>query len=102
MPYLRGENPPGRAGMDEMILVGIIGSLLLLAAWAFEAVESIREHKALVDLRFSFIYLAGVIALDVYSIMINDAVFIFLNFAITATVATEILYTLVKFKKMKL
>ena len=84
-----------------MILIGIIGSLLLLAAWAFEAAESIREHKALVDLRFSFIYLAGVIALDIYSIMINDPVFIFLNVAITVAVAVEILYTLVKFRRVK-
>jgi len=85
-----------------MMLVGIIGSLLILAAWAFEAVESIREHKALVDLRFSFIYLAGVIALDVYSVMINDIVFIFLNFAITVVIVAEVLYTLVKFKRMKI
>lgn len=80
-----------------MMLIGMLGSLLILAAWAFEVVESAREHRALVDLRFSFIYLAGVIALDIYSIMISDSVFIFLNFAITAIIIMEILYTLWKF-----
>jgi lipid-A-disaccharide synthase-like uncharacterized protein len=87
--------------MDEMMIIGMLGSLLILAAWAFEAVESIREHKALVDLRFSFIYLAGVIALDAYSVLIGDPVFTFLNFAITAVIGAEILYTLWKFKRRK-
>lgn len=81
-----------------MMLIGMLGSLLILAAWAFEAVESAMKHKALVDMRFSFIYLAGVIALDMYSIIINDPVFIFLNSAITLIVAVEIAYTIRKLR----
>lgn len=84
------------------IIIGIIGSLCVLIAWAFDALESAREHKSLVDLRFSFLYLAGVVTLTIYSFIINNIIFMSLELAITVLVVAEIIYSLIKFKKMKL
>lgn len=65
-----------------MLIIGIIGLSLILFAWLFETVEAVREHKSLVDLRFAVIYLISVVILGVYSWLIADAVFLFLNVAL--------------------
>ena len=44
-----------------MIEIGIAGAILLLAAWLFETYESVKKHKALVDLKFAFIYIMSTI-----------------------------------------
>lgn len=83
------------------IAIGALGSLLILLAWIFEAIESIRKKKELVDVRFSFIYLAGALFLVFYSIIIEDPIFIVLNSIISILVASEILYAAFKPKRVK-
>jgi lipid-A-disaccharide synthase-like uncharacterized protein len=83
-----------------MSLTGIVGSVLILIAWLFETEESIRKHKSLVDLKFAFIYIVGIILLTIYSIEINEMIFVALNIALTVLIVFEILYTIYK-KKIK-
>ena len=84
-----------------MIEIGIAGALLLLFAWIFETYESIKRHKALVDLKFAVIYISSVTLLTIYAYLRNDAVFFYNNLALIALVLFEIFYTVHKTKKKR-
>lgn len=82
---------------------GIIGALLVVCAWSFEAFESIEHHRGLSDIKFAIIYLVAMSLLILHSAAIDDTVFIFLNTSILAIVAFEFSYTIYihKLKKKK-
>lgn len=80
---------------------GILGALFILGAWIFETYESVKNHKALVDLRFAFVYALGNVCLITYSWFIGDMVFLFINVGILSIVLFEIAYTLLIKKKGK-
>ena len=79
-----------------MIEIGIAGAVLLLVAWLFETIESVKHHKALIDLKFSIIYITSVTLLAIYAYQRNDAVFFYNNLALIALVLFEIFYTIYK------
>jgi lipid-A-disaccharide synthase-like uncharacterized protein len=79
-----------------MIEIGIAGAILLVLAWLFETLESIKKHKSLIDLKFALIYLLGTVLLSVYSYQENDYVFLGLQFCLIILVIFEIVYTLYK------
>jgi hypothetical protein len=81
-----------------MIEIGIAGAVLLLVAWLFETYESVKRHKALVDLKFAFIYIASTILLTVYAYQNNDVVFFSVNLLLIMLVLFEIAYTIYKTK----
>ena len=76
-----------------VLAVGVIGAVFLILAWVFEAREAVRRHKSLIDLRFAFIYLVGVSVLVLYSWLIQDMVFTWLNTIILIAVLLEIWYS---------
>ncbi len=76
------------------LIIGLIGAAILILGWGFQAIESVRRHKSLVDLRFAFTHFSGVAFLLAYSILINDSVFIPLNVIIVSLIALEIWYSL--------
>lgn len=82
-----------------MIEIGIAGALLLLFAWLFETYESIKKHKALVDLKFALIYITSTILLAVYSYQRNDQVFFIMQLCLIVLVLFEIFYTLHKTRR---
>jgi lipid-A-disaccharide synthase-like uncharacterized protein len=82
-----------------MIEVGIAGAVLLLAAWLFETYESIKRHKALVDLKFALIYIISTILLTVYAYQRNDVVFFSTNLLLIILVLFEIFYTIHKTRR---
>jgi hypothetical protein len=84
-----------------MIEIGIAGAILLLAAWAFETFESVKYHKALIDLKFALIYVSSTILLTIYSFQRNDMVFFSVNLLLIVLVLFEIAYTLIKIKKKR-
>ncbi|MBU3897224.1 MAG: hypothetical protein KJ697_04855 [Nanoarchaeota archaeon] len=77
------------------MIIGIIGVLLILVAWAVEAEESVRKHKSLIDLKFAIIYLVATSCLAIYSYQINDAIFFWFQIGLLAIVLFEIFYTIV-------
>ena len=83
-------------------LVGLVGAMILILAWLFETIEGVREHKALIDLRFAAASLIAVLLLVVYSWMIGNLIFYWLNTILAIIVILEIGYTVaikrVKFK----
>jgi len=82
-----------------MIEIGIAGAVLLLLAWLFETFESVKRHKALVDLKFAFIYIISIILLTIYAFQRNDMIFFTVNLALVFLVLFEIVYTILKIKK---
>ena len=79
--------------MIPPIVFGIIGSIFLLAAWLYETIEAVREHKSLIDLKFAFIYITANFFLLSYSILINDMIFITLQVVLICLVSSEIIYS---------
>ncbi len=73
--------------------IGAIGALLILGSWLFQTIKEVKKHKSLVDLKFSLIYLVGVIFLSTYSYLVSDPVFLWLNIAILLTILGEIIYS---------
>jgi len=82
-----------------MIEIGIAGAVLLLVAWLFETFESIKRHKALVDLKFALIYITSTILLTVYAYQRNDFVFFSVNICLIVLVLFEIAYTIHKTRR---
>jgi lipid-A-disaccharide synthase-like uncharacterized protein len=82
-----------------MIEIGIAGAILLLFAWLFETFESIKRHKALVDLKFALIYITSTILLTVYAYQRNDYVFFSVNICLIILVLFEIVYTIHKTRR---
>ena len=82
-----------------MIEIGIVGAVLLLVAWLFETFESIKKHKALIDLKFSLIYITSTILLTVYAYQRNDFVFFSVNICLIVLVLFEIIYTIHKTRR---
>ena len=82
-----------------MIEIGIAGAALLLFAWLFETFESIKRHKALVDLKFALIYITSTILLTVYAYQRNDYVFFSVNICLIILVLFEIAYTIHKTRR---
>ena len=76
-----------------MIEIGIAGAILLLVAWLFETYESVKRHKALIDLKFAIIYIISTILLTVYAFQRNDNIFFSVNqffFTLNSIVADSI------------
>jgi len=80
--------------------IGLAGAVILVIAWMFETIEGIREHKALIDLRFAVASLVAVILLIAYSQMIENMIFYWLNIILGIIIVLEIAYTL-SIKKVK-
>jgi len=80
---------------------GVLGALFILGAWLFETFESVKKHRALVDLRFAVVYALGNVCLMAYAWLIGDMVFFFINVGILSIVIFEIAYTLLVAKKGK-
>ena len=70
-------------------LIGIIGGIIIVFAWILETIESVRRHKKLVDLRFSFMFLTAAILLAYYSWEKVEMVFFWLNIILIAILSVE-------------
>ena len=82
-----------------MIEIGIAGAVLLLAAWLFETFESVKRHKALVDLKFAVIYIISTVLLTIYAYQESDMVFFYVNICLIVLVLFEIAYTIYKTRR---
>lgn len=73
---------------------GLVGAVLIVCAWSFEAFESVERHRGLSDLKFAVMYIVAMSLLIVHSAAIEDTTFMFLNSAILTIIAFELLYTI--------
>ena len=58
---------------------GLIGMLFIVIAWIPQTLRTIRTKKVGVEPKFLWFYLFGCIGLVVYSVYIQDVIFIGLN-----------------------
>ena len=79
-------------------IVGILGGVIIVIAWVLETIESLRRHKSLVDLKFTFAFLLAAILLTAYSSEMQDLVFFWINIALIIILLVEVLIYL-KFRK---
>ncbi len=77
--------------MADWTQVGIFGMLLLVAAWGFQAVETIKRRHSGLNLQFDILYLVGSAFLVAYALSIDSVIFAILN-ALAALLAAIGLY----------
>jgi lipid-A-disaccharide synthase-like uncharacterized protein len=79
------------------MIIGIIGLLLLVIGWVSEAVKLIKEKKSRLDLKFGVLYIVGSLCLVIYSIQINNIIFMVLNSIIMVFSLISLVYSVKKF-----
>lgn len=84
--------------MNINIIIGIIGTIILLAAWLIETYENVKKNKITIHAHFAILYIVGVGILTVYAYQIKDPVFFWLNFILLAAIIGELCYSLGKSK----
>ncbi len=79
--------------IESEILIGIIGSVLLIIAWIWETWENYKKHKMSVHLHFSLLYIAGNLFLLYYSWQIHSMVFFVLSIILICAILGETIYS---------
>jgi len=82
--------------MNANLLIGAVGTIILLSAWLIETYENIRKHKISLHAHFAVLYIIGVAILTIYSYHIRDPVFFWLNVILLAAIIAEFLYSMAK------
>jgi len=59
--------------------LGILGLILIALGWVPQTIQTIKQKKNNLNIKFNLLYTSGSLALLVYSIYIYDVVFILLN-----------------------
>jgi len=83
------------------ILIGIIGSILLITAWIWETWENYKEHKISMHLHFSILYIMGNFLLLYYSWKIHSTVFLILSIVLILAILGETIYSVASTKKRR-
>ena len=73
----------------DSVLVGMIGSFFILAAWLYEAFQTIKRGDHL-DPKFIGFYIVGLTILTYYSLIIDSMPFVVLNGVILAISLLEL------------
>lgn len=87
--------------LTSEILIGIIGSILLIIAWIWETWENYKEHKISMHLHFSILYIMGNLFLLYYSWKIGSLVFLILSIVLILAILAETVYSVFVAKKKK-
>ena len=74
-------------------LVGAIGLLLLASAWIPQTWHTIKTRQH-VDLHFNVMYVVGSLLLVVYSVALNNLIFIVLNIMAFCLATINLLYSI--------
>lgn len=73
------------------MIIGLIGAVLLLAAWFPETYKTLKSKNVeAIDVRFLIIYTVGSSLLALYSFQINDVPFMLLNSVIAFMTLVEL------------
>ena len=79
--------------MDISLIAGIIGTIVLIAAWAHETIENVRKRKLVIHPHFAVLYIVGNLLLTYYAYMIQSAVFFWLGIALLVAIIGELCYS---------
>jgi len=78
------------------INIGIIGLIMVAIAWIPETITIIKEKQSKIDWKFGVLYVVGSTLLVIYSIQINDLVFLILNSTVAVLSAISLFFSLKK------
>ncbi len=74
------------------LTIGILGAIVLIAAWLWETYENIKKHKLSIHLHFAAMYIFGNVMLTVYAWMIPNMIFFWLNIILLIAITAELSY----------
>ncbi len=77
---------------------GIIGLILITAAWLFQTIDIIKKKRADIDLKFIIPCIAGTIFLIFHALEIKDIIFTILQIVVLIAILISLFYA---FKKHK-
>ncbi|MCD6398370.1 MAG: hypothetical protein J7L08_00425 [Candidatus Aenigmarchaeota archaeon] len=77
-----------------MLIIGFIGSFLILLSWILGLYDEIKSKKNLIEIKFSIINLFGIFFLLVYSLFIKELPFIILNAGLFILILLEVIYSI--------
>lgn len=80
-------------------LIGTLGAFLIAASWIPETIRTVKTKATGLEIKFISIYLTGSIFLAVYSIAIQDYVFIGLNSFASLLAIVNFVYTLLELRQ---
>lgn len=75
-------------------ILGWVGFGMLVAAWVPQTMETIRQGYTDTNLAFIILYVSASILLTVYSVLVEDYVFIALNASLTIGSGINLYYKL--------
>ena len=85
---------PYQLVLNMMLIIGLIGSFLILLSWIWGLYDEIKSKKNLIEIKFSIINLFGIFFLLVYSLFIGELPFIILNSGLFVLILFEIIYSI--------
>lgn len=74
-------------------IIGLIGAFLLMIAWMPEIINILKKGKSKMDNTFTGIVLLATLILFIYSILINNLVFIVVNSFILFEVSISLYFS---------
>lgn len=74
------------------VIIGIIGSIILVIAWVWETYENYEKHSVSVHLHFSILYITGNLLLTWYAWKINSPIFFVLSIILICAILGETIY----------
>jgi len=80
--------------INMMMIIGLIGSFLILLSWILGLYDEIKSKKNLIEIKFSIINLFGIFFLLIYSLFIKELPFIILNAGLFILILLEIIYSI--------
>lgn len=78
--------------------IGIIGVVLIAMGWIPQTIQTIKERKSNLNIKFALLYTFGSLALTIYAIQLNDLIFAILN-GLAFIMASVGLYYTIKSRK---
>lgn len=81
------------------LIIGVIGSILLIIAWIWETWENYKKHKINIHIHFAILYAIGNSMLLYYSWQIKSSVFFVLSIILILAILIETIYSLALAKK---
>ncbi len=65
--------------LEYLSYLGILGLILIAIGWVPQTIQTIKQKKNNLAIKFNLLYTIGSLALVIYSVYIQDTVFILLN-----------------------
>ena len=80
--------------LNPELIIGVVGSIILVIAWVWETWENYEKHSVSVHLHFSILYITGNLLLTWYSWQIHSMIFFILSIILICAILGETIYAI--------